>query len=450
MSVLARETFDFQSAFEALEKREEKNFPSWVRSLRRTALGKFSQIGFPTPREEDWKYTNVTSLGKIPFRFSFDPFVDGLKSKKGVEALILGRSVGQLLVFVNGIYSRALSRIPSSIKGVRAGSLSDAMREHPELVEPHLGKIAPYEQSGFTALNTAFVRDGAFVYLAEGKVAEEPIQLLFIATPSQENQVILPRNLVIAEKGSKATLVEHYISLSSDSYFTDIVTEVVLKEGTTIDHYKLQREGKEHAYHIATTQVRLERDSKYSSFSISLGAKLGRENLNVLLEGEGARCFLNGLYLVSGGRHIDHHTLIDHLKPRGTSRQLYKGIVDGKSTAVFSGKIFVRKDAQKTDAEQTNKTLLLSEEATVDAKPQLEILADDVKCSHGAAVGQLDEDQLFYLKSRGLDSKTARDILTYAFMSEVVSRVEKEDIRSGLDRFLWAWLEKREAREIGA
>ena len=243
------------------------------------------------------------------------------------------------------------------------------------------------------------------------------------------------------EPGSRAAVIESYYFLDGRAYLTNAVTEIVLKENASLDYYKVQREDARNGFHVATTGVRQDRNSRFSSFSISLGARLEREDLNVLLEAEGSECTLNGLYLVSDGQHIDHHTVIDHLKPQGTSRQLYKGILKGKSHAVFNGKVFVREDARKSDAEQMNKNLLLSEEAGVDTKPQLEISNDDVKCTHGAAVGQLDEDALFYLKSRGLDDENSRDLLTHGFAADVINRARIDAVRMELDRELWAWLQ---------
>ena len=444
---MAEELLSYRTAFESFEKKSGVKSPPWIHPLRRTALSKFTEIGFPTPREEDWKYTNLSPYIKTPFRFSFEPFLDGLNREK-VEPLVLAKTKGPVLVFVNGFYSKELSRVSGLPQGVKVGSLASALQEHSKLVERHLGKIAPHEKNGLTALNTAFIQDGAFVYLPEGKSLEEPIYLLFIALPSEERLIFQPRNLIILDRASQATFVENYVSLSKNFYFTNAVTEITLNEGAAGRHYKIQREGKTNACHVATTQVHLGRHSRFSSFSISLGAKCARENLNVLLDAEETECTLNGLYLVSEGRHVDHHTLIDHRKPHGRSRQLYKGIIEGKSTAVFNGKVFVHKNARKTDAEQTNKNLLLSEEATVDAKPQLEIYNDDVKCTHGAAVGQLDEEQVFYLKSRGMNEEEARSLLTYGFASEVLHRVENEAIRSALDPLLWDWLQKNQSLEM--
>jgi Fe-S cluster assembly protein SufD len=433
--------------FESFEKKEASRKAPWFRPIRRRALSRFAELGFPTPHDEDWKYTNVTPLVKNPFHFVSESAAGEVPLEK-IQPFLFGASSGPRLVFVNGLYSKELSQIPKLPQGFRVASLRETLNTHADAAEPYLARTAPYEKNGFTALNTAFVHDGAFVYLPKDGVLEEAIHLLFVSFSSEKDTASNLRNLVILEKGSKATLIESYLSLSKSSYFTNAVTEIVLGEGARLDSYKIQREDSENGFHVATTEVRGEQNSTFSSFSFSLGAKLARENLHVLLAAVGCECTLNGLYLVSDGQHVDHHTVIDHLKPHGTSRQLYKGILNGRSRAVFNGKIFVREDAAKSDAEQINKNLLLSDEATVDAKPQLEISNDDVKCTHGEAVGQLDEEQIFYLKTRGVDDPGARGILTYGFASEVINRIGIAPIRSGLDQLLWAWLRKKASCEV--
>ena len=427
----------YQAAFETFEKKLGGGSPSWVRPLRREALSHFSEIGFPTTRQEEWKYTNVKSLVEKPFQFSFEPYLDGLTPEK-IRPFLFGKTAWAVLVFVNGIYEPKLSKIPPS--GTKITNLAEALRKGPKEIEPHLAKLVPYDQNGFTALNTAFLRDGVFIQVPEGAEMKDPIQVLFIAAPAQDRLIFQPRNLIILEKGSRARVVESYFSFSENSYLTNAVTEIILRKDSSLDHYKIQKESGETGHHVAATRARLEEGSRFSSFVISLGAKLARENLDVRLEGERSECILNGLYLVSKGRHVDHHTSMDHLKPRGRSRQFYKGVVSGKSTAVFNGKVYVRENAVKSDAEQTNKNLLLSEEATVDTKPQLEIDNDDVKCTHGAAVGQLDEEQLFYLRSRGVKEEEARSILTYAFVSEVLGKIEFGPVREALTGEVQKWL----------
>lgn len=436
-----------REALRTLEKREASNIPSELASLRRTAFSRFAELGFPTPREEEWKYTNVSPILKNRFEFAIGQPANGLTAEE-IHSFRLSGLAGAQLVFVNGLFSRKLSHTGELPSGVKAGSLSEILAHDPALVRSSLGRFASFDRNGFTALNTAFIQDGAFLHLARNSSYEMPIHLAFITHSPAGPLLSQPRNLIVLEPGSRAAVIESYYFLDTAAYLTNAVTEIVLKEGASLDYYKVQREKSEDGFHIATTEVRQERDSRFSSFSVSLGARLERENLNVLLGAEGSECTLNGLYLVSEGQHIDHHTVIDHSKPHGTSRQLYKGILKGKSHAVFNGKVFVREDARKSDAEQMNKNLLLSEEAGVDTKPQLEIFNDDVKCTHGAAVGQLDENALFYLKSRGIGEENSRDLLTHGFAADVINRARIDAVRMELDRELWAWLQSE--RPAGA
>ena len=430
----------YLTAFESFEKSADQKTPAWIHHTRKSAIDRFSNLGFPTMRDESWKYTNVSPIAEVPFKPAFDFVLQNLSLQK-IKPFLFGQDHWQRLVFVNGIYSKEMSSVAVSKNGLKIGNLEPILTSDAKLIEPYLAHYASYDRSAFTALNTAFLQDGAFIYLPEGKVAEEPIHLLFVSFPQDQSIVTYPRTLIIAGKNSKATIIESYVAIGDGTYFTNAVTEIVLAEGAIADHYKIQKES-ENAFHIGTTQVYQARDSKFSSSSISMGASLARNNLNVALDAEGAECELRGLYLADGKQHIDNTTLIDHSKPRGKSRQIYKGIIGGKATAVFSGKIFVHKNSKRTDAEQTNKNLLLSEEATVDTKPQLEILNDDVRCTHGAAVGQLNEDAIFYLKTRGINEEAARKLLSYGFANEVIERIKVEPLRSEMNRDLLLKLEK--------
>jgi len=324
---------------------------------------------------------------------------------------------------------------------VHLGSLAVALSTHRELMGPHLARYANYEEHAFTALNTALMRDGAFVNIPDGKVVEEPIHLLFLSIAGREPTVSHSRNLIVVGKNSQATIVESYVGLGDKVYFTNAVTEIVLGENSVVEHVRLQRES-EKAFHISTLQVQQNRSSMFSGHSVSVGGALVRNDVNAVLDGEGVDCTLNGLYLVTGRQHVDNHTRIDHVKPHGTSRELYKGILDDESRGVFNGKVVVWKDAQKTDAKQTNKNMLLSEGAEINSKPQLEILADDVKCTHGTTVGQLEEEQLFYLRSRGLDREIAQGLLTQGFASETIGRIKIEAVRAGLEKILLTRFQK--------
>ncbi|MEK7341221.1 MAG: Fe-S cluster assembly protein SufD, partial [Candidatus Binatota bacterium] len=303
-------------------------------------------------------------------------------------------------------------------------------------------------EHAFVALNTALMRDGAFVYVPAGEMVKEPIQLLFISVAGKEATVSHPRNLIVIGRGGQATVVESYCGVEEEIYFTNAVTEIVVGENGVGEHYKVQREGGK-AFHIATLQARLERNSNFSSHSISLGGALVRNEVNAVLDGEGGECTLNGLYMVSGGQHVDNHTRIDHVKAHCNSRELYKGVLDGKSRGVFSGKIYVHEGAEKTDAKQTNNNLLLSQEALIDTKPQLEIYNNDVKCAHGSTIGQLDQDAIFYLRSRGISREDARNLLTYAFASDVISRIRIDPMRAQMDELLLAKFQKEPQTKDG-
>ncbi|MCI0420515.1 MAG: Fe-S cluster assembly protein SufD, partial [Acidobacteria bacterium] len=321
-----------------------------------------------------------------------------------------------------------------------AGSLAEVLEKQAELVQPHLARYAGVSKEPFAALNTAFTADGAFIYLPKDSVVEEPIHLLFLSTGERNRPLVShPRILVLAEANSQARILESYASLGEGVYFTNAVTEVVAGENAFIDHYKLQRESLE-AFHISTVQVQLGRSANVSTQSISLGGALTRNHVNTVLDGEGGEATLNGFYLVNGRQHVDNHTCIDHAKPHCNSHELYKGILDGKARGVFNGRIIVRPDAQKTDSKQTNKNLILSEEALVNTNPQLEIYADDVKCTHGATIGQLDADSIFYLRSRGIDLESARHLLTYAFAGDFIHRLKIEPLRIALEKSLFARL----------
>ena len=326
-------------------------------------------------------------------------------------------------------------------------SLAAVLQAHPEWVEPYLARHAKFQEHAFTALNTAFLQDGVFLSVPKGKVIAEPIELLFVSTTPGEGTVSHPRNLVVVGPGAQLTLIETFVGLDENVYFTNAVTEIVAGEGAVIDHYKIQRESVE-AFHIATTQIYQTRGSNFSSHFVSLGGSLVRNEINVVLDGENCECTLNGLYLANGTQHVDCHTVIDHAKPHCNSHELYKAVLDGKGHGVFNGKIFVRQDAQKTDAKQTNQTLLLSNDATINTKPQLEIFADDVKCTHGATVGQLQEEQLFYLRTRGIGLQEARSLLTFAFANDIVGRIKVEPIRAQLEALLIRKEEFTQGREL--
>ncbi|MBI4367878.1 MAG: Fe-S cluster assembly protein SufD [Candidatus Omnitrophica bacterium] len=424
----------YLNAFESLQGRGNGGNPSWVREAQREAIGRFAKLGFPTTREEAWKYTNVTPIAETSFRLpSLQPQIE--LSNDQISPFLFGQQNWHRLVFLNGSFVPRLSRAPSG-NGVKVCSLKAVFRSESRLIEPYLGQLIGRDADAFAALNTAFLEDGALVYLPEGAMIENPIHLIFISHAEAAGIVSHPRVLIVGAGNSKATVVESYVSRGGGHSFTNAVTEIALGEDAALHYYRLQQKNG-NSFHIGTTQVEQNKGSHFLSFSISFGAKISRHNLNVNLAAEGSECTLNGLYLTSGDQHIDNATFVHHPKPHGTSHQLYKGILTGQSTAVFSGRVLVRQDAQKTDAHQVNKNLLLSEQATVDTKPQLEILADDVKCTHGAAVGQLEEEALFYFETRGISREKARKLLAYGFANEVIGTVQLDPIRSALGRLVF-------------
>jgi Fe-S cluster assembly protein SufD len=407
--------------------------PAWVNDLRRSAMERFKELGFPTARRgnEAWKYTDIAPIARTPFSAAFKARHD-LVPEPEVERSAFAGSRMSRLVFVDGHYQPALSATTAVPSGVVLTNLAEAMHMYPELVRKHLAQHASYQVDAFTALNTAFIHDGAFISVPDNTDIEGPIQVLFLSSSQVEPIAAHPRLLVVVGKGSSVSILETYAGLSDGSTFTNAVAEYVAGEGSTIHRYRLQRESAQ-AFHVATTQADCQRDSRFDSVAIDMGAKLARHNLNVLMGAEGAACSLDGLYSVEDGQHVDNQIFVDHATPHTTSHQLYKGILDGKSHAVFNGRVLVRPDAQKTEAHQVNKNLMLSERAEVDTKPQLEIFADDVKCNHGAAVGQIDQNALFYMKSRGMDEHTARSLLMHGFVSEVIAGIAHVPIRALMD-----------------
>lgn len=401
----------------------------WLADIRAEAMEEFHTYGFPTLRDEEWKYTSVTRIEQGRFSL-LAPAPQALMAEQ-IEMLALPDA--QRLVFVDGRHMPALSSTDGLPAGITIASIADLLEREPERLQTLLARQSRDYSSGFAALNAACMIDGSYLYLAQGTMLDAPLHLLFIAT--QDNLATHVRNFVVAEANSRACIIEHHVALGASRYFTNVATDIVAGRGAHIEHHKLQEESAK-AFHIAATNACLSRDSHFVSASYAFGSALARTGINVALDGEGAECSLDGLYMGDGRQHIDHHTCIDHNRPRGTSREFYKGVLSGAARAVFNGKVIVHPDAQHSDALQTNHNLLLSEQAEVDTKPQLEIWADDVKCSHGATVGQLDDNQVFYLRSRGVDDAAARALLTYAFAAEMTGRVALAPLRTRLERLL--------------
>jgi Fe-S cluster assembly protein SufD len=407
----------------------------WLARLRHAGLERFAQSGFPTTRDEEWKYTSLAAIEKRNFQpVPHDGDVMSMSSAQ-LEALALSRFPGHRLVFVNGWYVPALSAIGRLPAGVKLESLVDALEEAPDSLQPALTDES--EQTVFGALNTAFMTDGVYIDLPRGTVVEEPIHLFFVAT--RADAAIHPRNVIVAGEGAQLTVIHHYAGADGTTYLTNAVTQIFAARGAGVDHYKLQEEALP-SFHIAGIHAAQAHGSRFLSHSIALGAALARNDISTTFDAEHCEATLNGLYVVRGRQHVDHHTRIDHLKPDGTSREYYRGLLDGASRGVFNGKVIVHPQAQRTDAHQINHNLLLSKDAEIDTKPQLEIYADDVKCTHGAAVGQLDDAQLFYLRSRGIDEVTARSLLIYAFARDVIERIRVASLRAVLEHTLLARL----------
>lgn len=434
--LVAAKTDVYRAAFQRLERSLSK--PDWVRALRQAGLQRLEALGLPTPRHEDWRFTNVAPILRLPFR----PVLEPEESPAGerVAAYLFENVPGARLVFVNGRFAPALSNLAGLPDGVTARSLAAALETEDPLLKTHLGRFAEQADNGFSALNQAFFADGAFVHVPAGCLVEAPLHLIYIATSRQNGATFHPRNVVVAEAGSRLTVLESYLAGGGGHYFTNAVTELVVGEQATVEFLKFQDEAAD-AFHVAAWHGEFGRASNVRVHSFALGAKLSRNNIRVKLAGEGLECILNGLYLTRDEQLADHHMIVEHAQPACASHEYFNGILDDKSRGVFHGRIYVHPVAQKTDAKQTNKNLLLSDDAVANTKPQLEIYADDVKCTHGATVGQLSEESIFYLRTRGIGPETARRMLIHAFAGEIVERIQCEPARAALDQLVWERLE---------
>ena len=412
---------------------------AWLVDLRGAALERFAEHGYPTIREEDWKYTNVARIERQAF-IAAGAQLDRDATRAAAQGLVNGlaaaREVGHWLVFVDGCHVPELSILRALPDGVVLDSLAHA------LAAANAGALQPYlsqhqDQTVLGDLNTAFMTDGAWLQVPAGVTVEEPIHLLFLAT--QGNVSVHVHNVLVADTAAHATVVEHYLGVADAVYFTNTVTQIFAGDEASIEHYKLQQES-ERAFHVAGIHAQQSRDSKLESHSVSVGAALARNDITTNFAASGCHVTLNGLYLAGNRQHIDNHTRVDHRAPSGTSREYYRGVMNGAAHAVFNGKVVVHRDAQKTNAHQANHNLLLSRDAEIDTKPQLEIYADDVECTHGATIGQIDEQQLFYLRSRGIDEGMAHNLLVHAFAHDVIERIRVPSLRSQLEQILFARL----------
>ncbi len=426
----------YTETFSGIEKRAASSEPAWLRTLRQSNFERFNEAGFPTTRDEDWRFTSVSAIARTNFQLSQNGH--RLPSRQQLEKFQVAGSAC-LLVFVDGRYAPELSSIPNLAKGVKVASLAAELSADPAAIEPYLGRYLNTQRDAFAALNTALFEDGAFVQIDSRTVLEEPIHLLFVATAHEAPTMTHPRNLIVAGSESHATIIEEYVSLGGAPALCNTVTELVAGDNTVISHYMIEREDKQ-AFNISTLRIEQGRHANIASHSVLIGGALVRNNVHPVLAGEGGECLINGLFIGNGQQHLDNYMLVEHAKPHCGSRQFYNGILDGSSHGVFHGRIVVHKDAQKTDAKQTNRNLLLSDHAQIDTKPQLEIYADDVKCTHGATIGQIEENALFYLRSRGIDETAARRLLLQAFASECLDRMKEGAARTHVESLINAHL----------
>jgi Fe-S cluster assembly protein SufD len=431
----------YVSNFKTFENNLNGNRDIPFHKIRQSAIAKFSELGFPNSKNEEWKYTSIKPLLKHEFKFEKKPF--GL-SDKTLSGFVFDGLGNNLIVFINGIFSQELSTCKPAQKGVIVENLEAAFSKRPDLISKHIAHYADYHSEVFTALNTAFATDGVFIYVPAGTILEQPIHLLNLTDADHADTISNPRNLIIVENDSQVQFIETHNHIGEGAYFTNTVSEVILGERAVMDNIVIQDESTE-SYHIVNKEVHQQKNSIFTSVHVDLGGAIVRNNLNIRLKGEYCESHLFGFYLGRGAQHIDSHTVIDHIAPNCNSNELFKGILDDKAKGVFNGKVYVRRDAQKTNAFQENKTLVLTDDASMNAKPQLEIFADDVKCSHGATVGQLDDEALFYLRSRGIDKEKANAILQYAFANDIFSQIKIEPVKNWLDAILHERLSKTTA-----
>ncbi|MGB9664663.1 MAG: Fe-S cluster assembly protein SufD [Ignavibacteria bacterium] len=424
--------------FEILEEHNNGSIPDFVKSLRKDSIQKLIEIGFPTQKVEDWKYTNILPIIDRKYKLSniSENWKDKIVISKAKELIERDSIISDLssnqIVFIDGHFIDELTKV-QYVDDLKITNLKKAFIEHSDQLIKYFNKYNKIE-NGFNALNNTFFNDGAFISIRENLVEDEPIVVIFIQS-NKEEQLINPRNLILVGKNSKVRIIEIYLSLNGASSFTNTISEIFVAENSFLEHYKFQNESL-NGFHIGKIQTYLERNSNFSSHNLSFGAAIGRNDINIILDGEGAEAHMYGLYFVKDKQHIDNHTLVDHAKPHCLSNEFYKGILAENSRGVFNGKIIVRKGAQKTNAYQSNKNLLLSGNAKIDTKPQLEIFADDVRCTHGATVGQVDDDSLFYLRARGIDEKTARSLLVNAFANDVLENTTFEPLKDKISDFV--------------
>ncbi|HKR29705.1 MAG TPA: Fe-S cluster assembly protein SufD [Terriglobales bacterium] len=438
-----KELQTYLETFSDFEKVAVGHDQPWLCNLRADAFARFCQVGLPTTRDEDWRFTNISAIAQTQFRLS-NIRVDeiaGLHFQKQDLAFDSLRSSQTVMIFANGRLVPQLSRIDELPKGVIINGLAREVAAKSSQVENHLGRYLNIQRDAFSALNTAFAEDGAFVHVSRGTVVEQPIYLLFISTATDSTATDAPmmnhpRNLFVVEEEAQVAIVEDYVSLGDTAgSLCNTATELIAKDGAIVSHYMIEREHRQ-SFNISTLRIEQGRNANVASHSVLLGGGIVRNNVHPVLAGEGSECLINGLFVGNAKQHLDNYMLVEHAQPHCSSRQFYNGILDDSAHGVFHGRIIVHKDAQKTDAKQTNRNLLLSDSAQIDTKPQLEIYADDVKCTHGATIGQIEENALFYLRSRGIDEASARKLLLMAFANECLDRMREDSVRNGIEKLL--------------
>ena len=415
-------------AFAAMEQNGAALMP-----LRKAGLARFAESGYPSIRDEDWRFTNLRPLTELPFRPVAAPLAQAPEPEQ-LDGLTFGRLDADRLVFIDGHFNAGLSQIADQPSGVTVSNLAR--------YEGELGSVSAGDDNPFVALNDAFFTDGSLIQIADGQRLTKPVHLLFVTTASEEAEASHVRNWIDAGANSHGTIIESHLSLGQAATVTNVVTETRVGDGANVEHVKFQDQSPR-AFHLASLHSDLGRDARYAFHSIALGSRLSRNNLRMRLAGPGIECVLNGLYMTRGQQLADHHMIVDHTAPHCDSHEYFNGILDDQSRGVFHGRILVQPGAQKTDAKQTNKNLLLSDDATANTKPQLEIYADDVKCTHGATIGEMDDDSIFYLRARGLDAGTARRMLMHGFAGEIVDRIRHDAVREELDALVWDRLETK-------
>jgi Fe-S cluster assembly protein SufD len=444
---------NYIALFAEFQKRAPGHNLPWLRELRENAFARFCEVGFPTTHDEDWRFTNVSPISRMEFAL---PSGKLQPSQDAIQPFSFPGAACQL-VFIDGRFSRERSMLGSLPQGVLVSSLGEQLARNPDVLEKHFGRYLNVQRDAFSALNTALAEDGAWIFIPRGTVVKEPISLLFVTTQSDQSVMTHPRNLIVAERETQATIVEDYVSLASSHVgaalqsrlpaerddlvpaFCNTATELIAGDNAAISHYMIEREHQQ-TFNISTLRLQQGRSANVSSHSLLFGGGLVRNNVHPVLAGEGAECLINGLFIGNGKQHLDNYMLVEHASPHCASRQFYNGILDDQAHGVFHGRIIVHKDAQKTDAKQTNRNLLLSDDARIDTKPQLEIYADDVKCTHGATIGQIEENALFYLRSRGIDEVSARKLLLMAFAGECLERMDEGAARDFAEQLIHAHL----------